>query len=363
MISNASKRAKARKGKKDDPLSPPKRSHFSIASMTPVDPNDPFTDYFWDSPTARSSSQIVLAMVDEMNEEASAKKEARGKAKGASCASRKSSPSPIRRPVSSASQKIAAFSPSPEKKHYVGAFSSAQPFMSKEEQEEYYDKVYPFNYLTLKEFNTTCDSIERVYRIEELTEDSGAKEKNAEGKAPGKSRTLETVILYCRYLEDQTHIGLTSSTFVDCMGYGGETCLYASAFGFKRILDIEITESSRKRAKDAISSIAGLSKQCTVMVGTIKDYFPYDAEVYYMDCSWVCDGRSWVDEGILIDLIFKLCKKCQASLSYLCLLTTTTELNATRDYMAPHMHLLLRTKVHYGMPDECTAWIFRIMPS
>ena len=67
------------------------------------------------------------------------------------------------------------------------AFSSSQPHMSEAQQKEYYLKTYPYNYLTLQDFKTTADSIERVYIIEQMT---------GHGSADGpKSRTMEAIVL------------------------------------------------------------------------------------------------------------------------------------------------------------------------
>ena len=44
----------------DDPLSPPRRSHFSISSLSCSNPDDPHSDLFWDSPTSRTASQFVV---------------------------------------------------------------------------------------------------------------------------------------------------------------------------------------------------------------------------------------------------------------------------------------------------------------
>ena len=192
--------------------------------------------------------------------------------------------------------------------------------MTEEEEKVYYEKLYPFNYLTLQEFETTASSIERVYHIEELT---GRKEETS------KSRTMEAVVLFCRYLEDQAHVALQAAVFVDCMGCGGETCLYASAFHFKKIISIELTERSQYTAIRAISAIKGLPRQCTILCGTVKDYFPYDADVYYYDLLWVSDGRTWVDESVLIDSIFRLCEGPNTS----CIfgpLTVTNDIKAAK---------------------------------
>ena len=62
--------------------------------------------------------------------------------------------------------------------------------------------------------------------------------------------------------------------------------------------------------------------------------------------------------------IFALCTKIEqgGSFAYLCLLTKTKELEPVRDFGAQHMKVLLRTVVHFGLPDECVAWVFQVLP-
>jgi hypothetical protein len=328
MIPKRKTPPKPKKKRYDDELSPPKKHHFSVSEMSSKD-GDPNGELFWNSPTSKTSSQFVL---QALSENASAHRQklldrqrelklfiaSKGRDGDLSRPGSKSggsrpgsrgggSKSPIRKrgggtastsSSSNAKDSKNSGSGSEEKKeklvkrpHYIGPFPSSQPKMTEDEEKLYYEKLYPFNYLTLKEFESTASSIERVYHIEELT---GRKEDTS------KSRTMEAVVLYCRYLEDQAHVALTSAVFVDCMGNGGETCLYASAFHFQRMISIEITERSRYTANRAIRAIKGLHRSCSVLCGTVKDYFPYDADVYYYDLLWVADGRSWVDESVRI---------------------------------------------------------------
>lgn len=381
------KSPKARKPKKktiNDELSPPKKHHFSVSELASVDPKDPHGDLFWNSPTSKTSSQFVVqALKENANDHRQSLLDRQRELKlfisskgtsgsrpdsqggGSRPGSRSNSKSPERVAADAKGRSVSPDrrkegkegsekkkGPKVEKRpHYIGPFPSSQPKMTEDEEKVFYEKLYPFNYLTLQEFETTASSIERVYHIEELT---GRKEESS------KSRTMEAVVLYCRYLEDQAHVALAAAVFVDCMGCGGETCLYASAFHFHKIISIELTERSKYTATRAISAIKGLPRQCTVLCGTVKDYFPYDADVYYYDLLWVSNGRTWVDESVLIDSIFRLCEKVQTPVAYLALLTVTNEIKAAKDYNAPHMKLVMSTKVHFGQPDEATIWIFQV---
>jgi hypothetical protein len=321
-----------RKKLHDDPLSPPKKSHFSINELASLNPEDKHSDLYWNSPAAKGRSGFVQQLLDEKNADAA-----------------RLSPERI------AQAKAAASSNTKTKTFSRSAFSSAQPKMSESEQSEYYQKVYPFNYLTLEDFSNTADSIERVYKIEQTT---GASTNDA------KSRSMEAIVLYSRFLQDETPLDLTKCVYVDLMSNGGETALYGSAFDYRKILSVELTEAGREEAKNRVKTIPGLNEKCSLVVGTYRDYFPYDAQVYYMDCTWVCDGRTFVDESVFIRDVFHLCSKIeqQPNPAYICLLTQTKDLDVVRDFGVRHMKCLLRTIIHFGMPDECVTWVFEVIP-
>ena len=93
----------------------------------------------------------------------------------------------------------------------------------------------------------------------------------------------------------------------------------------------------------------------------MRDYFPYDADVYYYDLLWVSEARSWVDEAVLIDQIFQSLLESPTPVAYLALMTITNNIKADKDYQAPHMKLSYGYKIHFGMPDECTIWLYQIL--
>jgi hypothetical protein len=197
----------------NDALTPPKRPLFSVAKLEPIDPDDPYSDLFWGSPTGKSSSQFVVQLLDENKADSKSKTAAKGRfpplppdvkgAKGAGAGPSPGGVSPLGSPEpphGKAQAKQVTFQRS--------AFSSAQPHMTEPEQKEYYQKVYPFNYLTLADFKKTADSVERVYQIEAMTGHKGG------------SRTMEALVLYCRFLESDSSLALDMSVLVDLMADG-----------------------------------------------------------------------------------------------------------------------------------------------
>jgi len=222
--------------------------------------------------------------------------------------------------------------------------TSSQPAMDHDEREEYYNRTYPYNYLQLKDLKDTAASVERVYTIQALT---GAEQ----------SKTMEAVILALRYLEDTERQNLKRCLFIDLMAHGAEAVLYASAFGFDRMITLELSERSKNDAIRIIRQIPGLVERCTVLVGSFHDYFPCDAQIYYMDCCRVVDCRKIGDEGILLDKVFTLFRTLLPG-SFLVLLTNLTNFDAAKDFKAPWMRRLLKATVHHGHPDQSTLWIY-----
>jgi len=49
-----------------------------------------------------------------------------------------------------------------------------------------------------------------------------------------------------RFLDQKEGLAFKHSTFCECLGFAAEACCYASAFGFKSLVSIEISEESQK---------------------------------------------------------------------------------------------------------------------
>jgi hypothetical protein len=47
-------------------------------------------------------------------------------------------------------------------------------------------------------------------------------------------------------LDQKEGLAFKHSTFCECLGFAAEACCYASAFGFKSLVSIEISEESQK---------------------------------------------------------------------------------------------------------------------
>lgn len=212
--------------------------------------------------------------------------------------------------------------------------------MTIEEREEYYERTYPMNHLQLKELKETTSSVERVYFIQSLT---GA----------GQSRTMEAVILSLRYLGDTERVEFFRCSFVDLMAMQGEALLYASAFGFPRLITLELSEKSKLEATRIIRQIPGLAERSTILIGSVQDHFPCDCGVYYMDCTRIVNSRKMGDEGLLVNLIFALFRTLHPG-AFLVLLTTMPDFSAERDFLAPHMRRLLKANFSH----QCTLWVF-----
>jgi len=74
-----------------------------------------------------------------------------------------------------------------------------------------------------------------------------------------------------------------------------------------------------------------------------------------MDCGWVCNGRTMVDEFVLIRMLFGLCSRIEqhGTMAYLCLLTQCRELEPVKDFGAKHMKVSVRACVLVRL---CVMW-------
>lgn len=222
--------------------------------------------------------------------------------------------------------------------------TSSQPIMDHDEREEFYARTYPYNYLHLVDLKDTSASVERVYTIQEFT-------------GSEQSKTMEAVILSLRYLENTEHQTLNRCIFIDLMAQCGEAVLYASAFGFSRLITLELSEDSKSEAIRIIGQIPLLSEKVTVLIGSFHDYFPCDAQVYYCDLCRVVNPRGMMDEGVLVNKLFSLFENLLPGV-FLILITWMPEFSASKDFKAPWMKRLLKATVHHGLPDESTLWIY-----
>jgi len=122
---------------------------------------------------------------------------------------------------------------------------------------------------------------------------------------------FDAVLYSLRFIEDRYKLDFQHREFLDCMGFGGAACFYASCFGFKSIRGAEISTAGFKcalAAKDRIYEKPLIRPTMHVKLGhgSFQDYFSGDADMVFIDCSLACT-HSVLDEGTLLAAVFSMC--------------------------------------------------------
>jgi len=122
---------------------------------------------------------------------------------------------------------------------------------------------------------------------------------------------FDAVLYSLRFIEDRFGLDFKHREFLDCMGFGGAACFYASCFGFRSVRGAEISRAGFEYALAAKDSIYGRPHIRPAMHvkfghGSFQDYFSGDADVVFIDCGLAC-AHSVLDEGTLLSAVFSLC--------------------------------------------------------
>lgn len=209
--------------------------------------------------------------------------------------------------------------------------------------------VYPFPFedVELKQYSLIADNVESISKIQTLL---GLKQD-------GINVAMESIVVGLGFIQKYCHIDFQKSTFGDMMAEGCQGVLFASAFKFKDYINVEINDSSYSAATLYLNRIPKLKACVECRMGSMQDYFPFHAEVVYLDCTKTCD--SMCDEGFQINLFFRLARRMVPG-SYLLLVTILDSLSPD-DFSADHLHLLSFSRICIGSRAESTLWIFKII--
>lgn len=122
---------------------------------------------------------------------------------------------------------------------------------------------------------------------------------------------FDAVLYSLRFIEDRFGLDFKHREFLDCMGFGGAACFYASCFGFRSVRGAEISRAGFEHAlaaKDSIYDRPHIRPAMHVKFGhgSFQDYFSGDADVVFIDCGLAC-AHSVLDEGTLLSAVFSMC--------------------------------------------------------
>lgn len=153
---------------------------------------------------------------------------------------------------------------------------------------------FPFNNVKYEDVEDYIETLEQIYDIRDKIQHTFS-----------SPYFFEVITMSLRFLIDNQKVDLKGKGFVDLFCSTGETCLYASPFGFSENLGIMYESSSLVIMKQEIKKFS-LKPNVQYRIGSMQDYFPEDCFLFFADISEL--WNSVFDEGILFHLIVRLSK-------------------------------------------------------
>lgn len=229
---------------------------------------------------------------------------------------------------------------------------------------ESYSLTYPYLDVEAEYQKDLTDIIEQNFIFQEIIDQ----------EYPKNDCSFNALGYGLRWICETYGINYVKRKFVDCFANGGSAAFYASSYGFNEVISVEYCSTSLKHAENILSVIRNQRIRCnvTLKMGSMQDYFAYDSDVIYFDGT-SCVIDSMVDEGFLLDILFRMSKELQAG-SFLIVCTygvtlTTEELKAMGHY---HLVCLNHSQVDYSKVvesevdedvDHLDLWILKTVNS
>lgn len=209
---------------------------------------------------------------------------------------------------------------------------------------ESYALTYPYLDVEAEYQKDLTDIIEQNFIFQEIMEKQNPKNDCA----------FSAIGYGLRWICESFSINVHKRKFVDCFGNGGGAAFYASSYGFLEVLSIEYCETAFRYAESILQTIHSQGYRCNaaLKLGSMQDYLKCDTDVIYFDCT-ACVIDSMIDEGFLLDILFRLSKDLQAG-SFLIVCTYGTSLT-TEDLKAmgySHLQCLNRSEALYSKAIE-----------
>jgi hypothetical protein len=153
-----------------------------------------------------------------------------------------------------------------------------------------------------------------------------------------KGYLLEAIAFSLQFLRQEKKFNFNDSRFIDCLGYGGEACLYAQPFGFKSLTSVEFNKYSFQIGTDQIDQLAIASptifQEVRIKFGKelfLENYSPTDFRCFFLDTTIL--RSSMLDESILINRFLQFCNNALPG-SFFILITVASSISLSDYY--PH---------------------------
>jgi hypothetical protein len=213
--------------------------------------------------------------------------------------------------------------------------------------------MFPFSDINRGDLAKYSDSIENMLRMQEMIHPYISINENDFQKSSSttelskptcidrekiKGYLLEAIAFSLQFLRQEKKFNFKDSCFIDCLGYGGEACLYAQPFGFKSLSSVEFNSYSFKIGTNRINQLATAFplrfQEDGIKLGKglfLEDYFPTNFRCFFLDTTIL--RSSMLDESILINRFLQFCNN--ALPGSFCILITIASSISLSDYY-PH---------------------------
>ena len=192
--------------------------------------------------------------------------------------------------------------------------------------------MFPFQDISKATLTKSSDTIEKLLKLRDHFSILGFDTSDLK---------LEALTLSLEFILKTADVYYHEKTFCDCFGNRSEGCLYASVYGFRELVSIEMIDQSIEESRILLNQLVSSSvcdasyyhKMHTV-AGVLWDYIDvlvkekYD--FFFLDVTRL--QSSMIDEGIFITQFLTLCSKAVAG-SFMILLTSSTEKHNLDDYL------------------------------
>lgn len=190
--------------------------------------------------------------------------------------------------------------------------------------------MFPFQDVDKKSLEKTTEALDAVMRVREyLTQFD---------KSPSETK-FEAIALAVEYLKTNKSFNVAHKTFIDCLGSNGEGALYALAFGFSRVISVEVTKKTKAEGRRLVERLQPLFKRESLHLSHLvfEKCFFNELDVNEFDCLFIdftFFRSTLMDEGTLISWFLDYCASAKSG-SFLVMVTSATSINLNDYYDCP----------------------------
>lgn len=178
-------------------------------------------------------------------------------------------------------------------------------------------------------------------------------------QAKTKGYLLEAIAFSLQFLKQEKNVSFEDNHFIDCLGNGGEACLYAQIFGFESLLSVELNSSSFERGKNRLDQLVvaypGIYQEDKISLvrgSFLENYCAADFKFLFLDTTIL--RSSMLDESILINRFLQFCTTALLG-SFFILVTVTSSINLSDYY--PHGEEIFRHEFSSEIGEDATGII------